>query len=120
MLAYRVREHNKISQTIKNRGKKKNTKKQEKKKKIKRKQKQDKRQVSEECDARRSERKGCKKNSMPAEEEHMLTFNYYVLADGAIKMYYVQWVPRLKSTLVTSFATLKAIYFPLLIRGFLS
>ena len=57
---------------------------------------------------------------MRAEEEQILAFNYYVLADDAIKMYYVQWVPRLKSTLGTRFATLKAIYFPLLIRDCLS
>ena len=56
MLAYRVRDHNKTSQTIKK--EKKGAKKEEKKRKEKKKQGKTNDKRSEKCDARRSERTG--------------------------------------------------------------
>ena len=75
MLAYRVQEHNKTSQTIKkkrNKGKKK-----KKKKRIKVKQIKTSDRCSEECDAKRSERKG--KAAIARGTPYVLKRNRYLL-----------------------------------------
>ena len=67
-LLYRVREHNKTSQTMKQEKKRNKEKKKKRKKQVKRKQSKTSDRCSEECDRRRSERKrkrcNCQRNTM--------------------------------------------------------
>ena len=70
MLAYRVRERNKTSQTMgKKREHKKKTRENERRKQKETKQTTG--RCTEECDARRSERKGCKNSMYTCEEEQI-------------------------------------------------